>query len=118
MKLTISRYTDEDAALWDDFVWQANNGNIFHTRQFLNYHPPGRFEDHSLIFRKDNKVHALMPATVKFEGHRKILVSHRGASYGGIVTKYHPDLEEFLLFFLPHHIFPGSDTPPVRQQIQ
>lgn len=119
MKLTISRYTDEDAALWDDFVWQANNGNIFHTRQFLNYHPPGRFEDHSLIFRKDNKVHALMPATVKFEGHRKILVSHRGASYGGIVTKYHLSVKDafgmvdILLEHAAENEFKGIDiTPP------
>ncbi len=66
---------------WDEFVWSANNGTIFHTRKFLNYHPATRFGDHSLIFRKDKKIIGVMPAAVVDDK----LISHPGASFGGFV---------------------------------
>ena len=88
MQITIESYNQSFEQDWDNFIWQANNGTIFHTRQFLNYHPPDRFEDHSLVFKKDKRVIALFPATIRYEQHRRILTSHRGASYGGLVTKF------------------------------
>ncbi len=88
MKISIERYEEKFQDVWDEFVGGANNGTIFHTRKFLNYHPPDRFEDQSLIFRKDGRIIALFPATVRYEHHRRILTSHRGASYGGLVTKF------------------------------
>ena len=85
MPIQISRYTKSDCELWEDFVWKANNGNIFHTRQFLSYHPKGRFVDHSLCFYKDKKLIALFPAIEFIQNGQNILYSHRGASYGGFV---------------------------------
>ena len=70
---------------WDEFVWSANNGTIFHTRQFLSYHPEDRFTDHSFVVQKKGNPYALFPAVqVKYDD-KTTLFSHRGASYGGFV---------------------------------
>lgn len=86
-RLEVIPYKDEHAAAWDDFVRHANNGTLFHTRAFLNYHPPNRFRDESLLFKKDGKLIALFPAAIRRDDPSKILRSHPGASYGGFVTR-------------------------------
>ncbi len=70
---------------WDEFVWAANNGTIFHTRQFLSYHPGDRFTDHSYLILKKDQPYALFPAVRIESDGLETLYSHRGASYGGIV---------------------------------
>ncbi|MDZ7413397.1 MAG: GNAT family N-acetyltransferase, partial [candidate division KSB1 bacterium] len=71
--MEITRYQDQHAEEWDRFVWAANNGTIFHTRRFLSYHPPGRFEDHSLVFKKRGRVLALLPAVRLDRGNSNVL---------------------------------------------
>ena len=119
MSIEIVRFQNKDTAEWEKFVWSANNGNIFHTRQFLNYHPKDRFVDCSLIFYKKGKRIALFPAIEFQEGGKKILFSHRGASYGGFVTKdtlpIHDSFEivEVLVEYAKDNQFYGIDiTPP------
>ena len=119
MKITVELFQQLLEQDWDNFVWQANNGTIFHTRQFLNYHPPDRFEDHSLIFKKDKRVIALFPATIRYEQHRRILTSHRGASYGGLVRKFKLGIKdtfrvvESLIQYAKDNQFQGVElTPP------
>ncbi len=87
MKLTITRFSEQDADWWDDYVWQADNGTIFHTRRFLSYHPEGRFTDHSLIFKQKNSVKAVFPAVELQMDKDRVLYSHRGSSYGGFVYR-------------------------------
>ena len=87
MTITVNVFSDDDKSLWDDFVWKANNGTIFQTRQFLSYHPDGRFVDHSLSFYKEGKRIAVFPAVDFNENGKRILLSHRGASYGGLVVR-------------------------------
>ncbi|MBD3288356.1 GNAT family N-acetyltransferase, partial [candidate division KSB1 bacterium] len=94
MRISIEEYQPSFEDRWDSFVSQSNNGTIFHTRKFLSYHPPERFEENSLVFMKDNRILALFPATIRYESHRKILTSHRGASYGGFVTKYNLSIRD------------------------
>ncbi|MFZ5518546.1 MAG: lipid II:glycine glycyltransferase FemX [Candidatus Zhuqueibacterota bacterium] len=119
MKIEIQPFDKSLAENWDDFVWKSNNGTIFQTRRFLNYHPEGRFEDFSLVFRKEDRVVAVFPATVRFEHHRRILTSHRGSSYGGLVTKFNLSimdafrLVESLLEYAKNNQFQGVElTPP------
>ena len=119
MQFEIEKYHPDFQTRWDEFVWQANNGTIFHTRKFLNYHPSDRFEDHSLIIKKNNRVIALFPATIRYEQHRKILTSHRGASYGGIITKFNLGIRdvfrivEILVDYAKDSEFKGIElTPP------
>jgi len=79
--LKISLCSSHWQGRWDEFVWSANNGTIFHTRKFLNYHQATRFQDHSLIFQKDKIIIGVIPAAVVDDK----LISHPGASFGGLV---------------------------------
>ncbi len=85
MNLSLQPYSDEQAKQWDNFVSFSRNGTIFHTRKFLSYHPEKRFEDASLLFLDGEKLVAVLPAAAKEDAGKKILVSHPGASYGGLV---------------------------------
>lgn len=80
-------FNNDYEEMWDRFVMEdAINGTFLQTRRFLNYHPPKRFADASyLVF--DNKKHliAVCPACVKEEDGRKIVYSHGGSTYGGVI---------------------------------
>ena len=46
MQWTVRPYTPADEAEWDRFVMhESGNGTFLQTRNFLNYHPAGRFTD-------------------------------------------------------------------------
>jgi len=83
--MDIIRYNDDLEEKWDEFVDRSKNGTIFHTRKFLNYHPPDKFNDRSLIFSNKNNWAAVFPAAITEDNGRKIFKSHPGASYGGLV---------------------------------
>ncbi|MBI3260055.1 MAG: GNAT family N-acetyltransferase [Ignavibacteriae bacterium] len=79
----ITPYTSAHRDEWDIFVRNSNNGTIFHTQQFLSYHPNARFQFHHLLFYDDKKLIAVLPAALRENGTS--LESPIGASYGGIV---------------------------------
>lgn len=90
--LDLIRYRPEMQTTWDEFVWRSRNGTIFHTQQFISYHPPGRFEDCSLLFRYGNHVIAVFPAAIQVRDDKRILRSHPGTSYGGPVLAFEANL--------------------------
>lgn len=119
MPLEIVRFQQDDSSAWDEFTQSANNGTIFHTRKFLSYHPPDRFQDHSLIFLKNGKRIAQLPAVEFEQDGKNLLISHRGASYGGFVVRDTLsireafDLVEILLKYAQANHLHGIDlTPP------
>ncbi|HYM20657.1 MAG TPA: GNAT family N-acetyltransferase [Candidatus Kapabacteria bacterium] len=71
--------------LWDAFVLRSMNGTVFHTQQFLEYHPAGRFEFHHLLFFKDERIVAVLAGG--FRNNGKIYESPLGASYGSFVVE-------------------------------
>ena len=81
--MEIQRFTEKDHKHWEDFIAQANNGTIFHSLQFLGYHPPDRFKEHHLLIKDRSNVIAIFPAVED----KKTIISHKGASYGGFVFK-------------------------------
>ncbi len=83
--LTITQYKPEYLAIWDQFIDESLNGTIFHRQKFLGYHPPDRFEDHSLLFYEKNKLVSVFPAAIIEKEGKKVLKSHPGTSYGGPV---------------------------------
>lgn len=85
MILDVRKYSAEDEERWDAFVGVSRNGTFFHTRRFLQYHPKDRFVDHSLLFMEGPNIVALYPAAEREEDGVHCLVSHPGASYGGLV---------------------------------
>ena len=77
----IVRYNAVQADEWNQFVAQSKNGTFLFDRQYMDYHAD-RFHDHSLLFYRDEKLYALFPANE----NGKILYSHQGLTYGGLVT--------------------------------
>jgi hypothetical protein len=75
---------------WDKFVEESDNGTLFHKREFLSYHPNGRFLDSSVVVKKDNNILSLFPAVILEREGKRFLSSHGGASYGSFV--YRSDL--------------------------
>lgn len=92
--IDVEVFAEGHTEAWDEFVWDSNNGTLFHSRKFLNYHPKARFEDFSLIFKKDRKYLAVLPAALRSDADKKTLISHPGASMGGVVSKYSISLKD------------------------
>ena len=78
--ITYKLYND-NLKMWDDFVDKSINGTIFHKQRFLQYHISRNFSNHSLMFYKKGTLIAVFPASIE----NNILLSHPGASFGGIV---------------------------------
>jgi hypothetical protein len=75
-----------DRALWEAFVAQANNGTMFHTQTFLDYHPAERFCWHHVMIFEGAELVAVVPGGLRKDFHdRDVFWSPLGASYGGIV---------------------------------
>lgn len=81
--IDIKRYTPEDAAEWNSFVWKSRQGTFLFDRNYMDYHQD-RFHDHSLMFYYKGRLYALLPANEVIE--HKILYSHQGLTYGGLLT--------------------------------
>ena len=76
----ITRYTADRKEEWDGFIKTSKNGTFLLDRNYMDYHST-RFEDHSLMFYRDGRLYAMLPANVK-DG---VLYSHQGLTYGGLV---------------------------------
>jgi hypothetical protein len=76
----IVRYTPEHKAEWNGFVAQSKNGTFLFDRNYMDYHSD-RFQDYSLMFYKEGRLYALMPANKKGD----VFQSHAGLTYGGLV---------------------------------
>lgn len=76
----IKKYTTDDKAVWNDFVGVSKNGTFLFNRNYMDYHSD-RFKDHSLLFYKDDKLYALLPANEC----DAVLYSHGGLTYGGLL---------------------------------
>lgn len=77
-------YEDKYKDKWDRFITESVNGTFLQSRQFLDYHPAERFIDNSLLFMNGGNIVAILPAVIK-QGDRKILISHQGSTFGGII---------------------------------
>ena len=59
--ITIKKYNKKLSEQWDKFVNISNNGTIFQSRKFLNYHIQREFNDYSLIIYNNKDIVAVMP---------------------------------------------------------
>lgn len=79
----IQPYTQEQESRWDRFVMEDSmNGTFLQTRNFLNYHPEGRFVDASFFVEKSGIVVAVVPGC-SVDGS---FISHPGSTFGGPVV--------------------------------
>ncbi|MDD2162457.1 GNAT family N-acetyltransferase [Pseudomonas sp. MIL19] len=65
---------------WNTFVDGCKTPLFFFKRDFVEYHA-SRFTDYSLMFFEDEVLVAILPASK----HEKMLVSHGGLTYGGVL---------------------------------
>ena len=78
MSITVRRFNPSYEMAWDEFVESSNNGTLFHTRKFLNYHPEDRFLDHSLILCVNSlKVNYYLTVQKASFHYRKTILKHR-----------------------------------------
>lgn len=77
---SIKRYTPALRNTWDAFIRVSRNGTFLLERGFMDYHAD-RFTDHSMLFYRDEKLIALLPA----EEREGTLTSHGGLTYGGLI---------------------------------
>lgn len=85
-KITVHKYKPENREEWEEFLKHTNSGTMFHSLDFLDYHPAGKFDFYHLIFRNDGKeIVGILPGGVKENG--EVFWSPVGASYGSIATK-------------------------------
>lgn len=104
----IQEYNESYREAWDRFVLQEScNGTFLQTRNFLDYHPEGRFIDYSLMFMKGNNIIAVIPANIIIQNGEKKIFSHLGSTFGGLIIgnnyKKISDIEEIfdeLLLYL------------------
>lgn len=82
--ITIERYRPSDEREWNDFVRASRNATFLHERRFMDYHSD-RFTDCSLIFRRNGRLTALLPAELSSDNGISVLHSHRGLTYGGLL---------------------------------
>ena len=83
-KIRIEEYTDKKINEWDNFVYSSNNGTIFHTQRFLNYHFNGKFNFVSYMFYIGEELVSVLPGGYTFN---ETYWSPLGASYGSLVVK-------------------------------
>ncbi len=90
----IRRYSDNDKDAWNDFAKRSKQGTFLFDRAYMDYHRK-RFTDSSLMFFKDNKLYAVLPANVVGD----TLWSHQGLTYGGLLTDTHATAADICALF-------------------
>lgn len=80
MPIDIIKYTPLHREEWNTFTHTAVNSTFLFEREYMEYHSD-RFTDHSLMFYRNGKLTALLPADIK----GKTLQSHGGLTYGGLI---------------------------------
>jgi hypothetical protein len=79
--MIIKKFTYNLEKTWDNFVNKQYFGTIYHTRQFINYHPNDRFIDESILIYDNDELICVLPACKRGDGY----FSYTGATYGGPV---------------------------------
>ena len=108
MSLAIVKYQDKYEQVWDKFVLGSSvNGTFLQTRNFLNYHPEGRFKDASVLVMQGSNIVAVIPACDTEDEGRRCFFSHKGSTFGGIIidrSKYDIVTMEELVPLLDEYI--------------
>ena len=83
--IMVRPYTASDQATWDGFVRTARNGCFMFERNYMDYHAH-RFSDASLMVLDEGRLCAVLPAHLHQMDGEKVLSSHGGLTFGGLVV--------------------------------
>ena len=92
--ITIENYSSDLKVQWNEFVSKAKNGLFLFSRDYMDYHSD-RYVDNSLMFMRDGKLVAVMPANID----NGILFSHAGLTFGGIISDVSVKTSDMLKIF-------------------
>ena len=90
----IKPYSPEMKSEWDAFVDASKNGLFLFFRDYMDYHHD-RFEDHSIVVYRQNKLYALLPANISHD----VLYTHQGLTFGGLIVNEHFTAAESITVF-------------------
>lgn len=77
-------YQPNEKLIWDRIVASSRNGTFLFYRDFMDYHKD-RFEDCSLMFSAKKEIYqGVLPANINQK--ERIVLSHEGLTYGGLLT--------------------------------
>lgn len=84
--LEISKYSAKSKEQFDKFINEESvNGTFLQTKNFLDYHPKGKFEDATFFVHKSGTKMAAFPGNVS---ENMDFISHAGSTFGGpIISK-------------------------------
>lgn len=74
------RYNSELESNWNEVCRTSRNGTFMFNRAYMDYHA-ARFDDFSLVIKKDQNIVGLLPANRVDD----VMVSHGGLTFGGLV---------------------------------
>lgn len=85
--LQILPYNSDQEHRLDHFVFHESvNGTFLQSRQFLNYHPEGRFKEASFALERSGTLAVYFPGNEITESDgSKTFISHQGSTFGGPV---------------------------------
>ena len=87
MGISLEYYCEKYESEWDDFVLNKSmNGTFLQTRNFINYHNHGKFNDCSICFRNGQQLVAVVLACYDITQEGKCFISHSGTTFGGFVV--------------------------------
>ena len=90
----IEPYSPEMKSEWDAFIDASKNGLFLFFRDYMDYHHD-RFEDHSIVIYRQNKLYALLPANISHD----VLYTHQGLTFGGLIVDEHFTAAESITVF-------------------
>jgi len=109
-QIRLVKYEPALAERWDSFIDNSINGTLFHRQRFMSYHPVGKFADASLLFYEGNKLLSVFPAAIiKAADGKKVLKSHPGTSYGGLVFEQTLPLEDIFSILESLHEYANQE---------
>ena len=77
----VIKYQSNKRKEWDNFISFSKNGYFMFYRDYMEYHSD-KFNDYSLMIYDNNKLLAILPASLK----NNIVISHGGLTFGGIIS--------------------------------
>lgn len=95
MQFTVEVYKKEKEEEWESFIRTNNrNATFLHSRAFFNHNALNETDDSSLLFYKNGKLRAVLPASGLLREEKKVLISHPRSTYGGFVIDHSVGVED------------------------
>lgn len=96
--IQLEKYSTDKTKLWDQFVEKdARNATFLHSRKFFLHNPLNEADDCSLMFYKNHKLVAVLPANIYVNSKQEyIFHSHQRSTYGGFVINRYVGVEDAL----------------------